>query len=66
VTEDHHLADGGALREDRMVTRYTVTAYSPTLAAQGAARAQEILRGADPSHGKAIGVPARDSHAPDL
>jgi hypothetical protein len=66
VTEDHHLADGGALREDRMVTRYTVTAYSPTLAAQGAARAQEILRAADPSHGKAIGVPARDSHAPDL
>jgi len=66
VTEDHHLADGGALREDRMVNRYTVTAYSPTLAAQGAARAQEILRAADPSHGKAIGVPARDSHAPDL
>jgi hypothetical protein len=66
VTEDHHLADGGALREDRMVTRYTVTAYSPTLAAQGAARAQEILRAADPSHGKAIGVRPRDSHAPDL
>ncbi len=65
VTEDHHLASGGALREDRMVTRYTVTAYSPTLAAEGAARAQELLRAAGQAHRQPT-APAPDTHAPDL
>ncbi len=54
VTEDHHLASGGALHEDRMVTRYTVTAYSPTL-----------LRAAGQSL-RPPSAPAPDSHAPDL
>jgi hypothetical protein len=66
VTEDHHTVNGGALREDRMVSRYTVTAYSPELAAEGASRAEEILRAAGHLHGHAVAVPGKDSHAPDL
>ena len=66
VTEDHHTANGGALREERMVTRYTVTAYSPALAAEGAARAEEILRAAGHTRGPAVTVPGKDSHPPDL
>lgn len=64
VTEDHHTMNGGALREDRMVSRYTVTAYSPALAAEGATQAEEILRAA--GHHHAAAVPSKDSHAPDL
>ena len=66
VTEDHHTVNGGALREDRMVSRYTVTAYSPSLAAEGASHAEEILRAAGHLHGRAVAVPGKDSHAPDL
>lgn len=65
VTEDHHTSNGGALRADRMVDRYTVTAYGPALAAEGAARAEEMIRTA----GHAPSAPAAaagDSHAPDL
>ncbi len=66
VTEDHHTANGGALRADRMVTRYTVTAYSPVLAQEGAAQAETILRAAGHVHDHAVAVPKKDSHAPDL
>jgi hypothetical protein len=66
VTEDHYTANGGALRGDRMVTRYTVTAYSPALAADGAAQAETILRAAEHNQGRAVIVPAKDAHVPDL
>jgi hypothetical protein len=66
VTEDHYTLNGGALREERMVSRYTVTAYSPALAAQGAAQANEILRTAGHAQGAAGSTPVKDSHAPDL
>jgi hypothetical protein len=66
VTEDHYTTNGGALREERMVTRYTVTAYSPALATEGAARAEEILRVAGHAGCPTGAVPAKDSHAPDL
>lgn len=66
VTEDHHTVNGGALREDRSVSRYTVTAYSPALAAEGASQAEEILRAAGHLHVHAVAAPAKDSHAPDL
>ncbi len=66
VTEDHHTTDGGALREERMVTRYTVTAYSPTLAAEGASGAEAMLRAAGHSRDHAVATPVKDSHAPDL
>ncbi|MGD0492869.1 MAG: hypothetical protein ABSC32_15105 [Steroidobacteraceae bacterium] len=66
VTEDHYTPNGGALRDERMVTRYTVTAYSPALAFDGAARAAEILRAAGHDRGTAVSAPSRDARAPDL
>lgn len=66
VTEDHHTANGGALRGDRMVTRFTVTAYSPVLAKEGAVQAETILRAAGDAHDHALAVPTKDLHAPDL
>jgi len=66
VTEDHHTANGGALRGDRMITRYTVTAYSPILAQEGAVQAEKILREAAHGHDRAVAAPIKDSHAPDL
>lgn len=65
VTEDHRTADDGALRADRMVTRYTVTAYSPTLAVEGASKAQELIDAAG-TRNPAPTVSPKDSHAPDL
>ncbi len=66
VTEDHHAANDGALREDRMITRYTITAYAPALAADGAAGAEDLLRAAGHPRDQAVSVPSRDTHAPDL
>lgn len=65
VTEDHAIANGGALPEDRLVTRYTVTAYSPVLAYEGARVAARLIEAV----GREAGKPAakRDSEpAPDL
>ncbi len=45
VTEDHVAAivaaGGGAPRQERMITRFTVTAYSPSIAFDGAASAAQ-------------------------
>jgi len=52
VTEDHHTANGGALRNDRLVTRFTVTAYSPAIALEGASAAARLIQtagGASPA-----------------
>jgi hypothetical protein len=59
ITEDQYAVNGGALREDRVVTRFTVTAYSPELALEGArAAAQLIGTGAvDKAAGLAAGTP---------
>jgi hypothetical protein len=46
LTEDHFIANGGALREDRLVTRFTVTAYSPPIALDGAATAARLIQAA--------------------
>jgi hypothetical protein len=56
VTEDHFTANGGALHADRLVTRFTVTAYSPALAFEGAKTAAELI--------KSAGGPAKKSDAP--
>ena len=55
VTEDHFTENGGALRADRLVTRYTVTAYSPSIGLEGARGAEQLIR--------AAGGPARKSDA---
>ncbi|HUY68673.1 MAG TPA: hypothetical protein VMV79_05170, partial [Alphaproteobacteria bacterium] len=64
VTEDHYTANGGALPEDRLVTRFTVTAYSPSLALEGALSAAQLIQAAkgipnpaDASRAKAQTVP---------
>jgi hypothetical protein len=59
VTEDHFTANGGAMRADRLVTRFTVTAYSPSIAFEGANTAVQLIQAAggnvkksDTFHGK--------------
>ena len=46
VTEDHFTANGGALRADRLVTRFTVTAYSPSIGFEGATTAGQLIHAA--------------------
>jgi hypothetical protein len=46
VTEDHFTANGGALREDRIVTRFTVSAYSPSIGLEGARGAAQLIQAA--------------------
>lgn len=46
VTEDHYTANGGALGADRLVTRFTVTAYSPSVALAGAKSAAQLIQAA--------------------
>jgi hypothetical protein len=46
VTEDHYTANGGALRADRLVTRFTVTAYSPSIGFEGAKTAGQLIHAA--------------------
>jgi hypothetical protein len=61
VSEDHHTLNGGALPQDRLVTRFTVTAYSPSLAFEGAKGAEQIIRASSP----AAAAP-KDQAAPNL
>jgi hypothetical protein len=64
VTEDHYTSNGGALAADRLVTRFTVTAYSPALALEGANTAARLIR--ESGHAKVEAPPAKDAKAPDL
>ena len=65
VTEDHFIANGGALREDRLVTRFTVTAYSPAIALDGATAAARLIQAAKSSLDKSDAARAKDP-APNL
>jgi hypothetical protein len=65
VTEDHFTANAGALAEDRLVTRYTVTAYSPVLAVEGARAAARLIQASGRESGKSDAKP-RSEPAPDL
>ncbi len=65
VTEDHvaaAAAGGGAAHGERMVTRFTVTAYSPSIAFDGAASAAQRIQAAD-GQPKRTGAQARASAA---
>ncbi len=66
VTEDHFTANGGALREDRLVTRYTVTAYSPSIALDGAKTAAQLIHAAGGSAKRSEASRAKDQTAPSL
>ena len=65
VTEDHFVANGGALREDRLVTRFTVTAYSPSIALDGATTAARLVQTARNAQGKTEAARAKEP-APNL
>jgi hypothetical protein len=65
VTEDHFTPNGGALPADRLVTRFTVTAYSAVLARDGAKQAAQLIQAAR-GNPKSERVPAKDSKTPDL
>jgi hypothetical protein len=65
VTEDHAVANGGALPEDRLVTRYTVTAYSPVLAYEGARAAARVIAAAGHEAAKPA-AKGKSEPAPDL
>jgi hypothetical protein len=62
VTADHFTPNGGALPADRLVTRFTVTAFSPALGLEGARKAAQLVQAAGP----ASEPRAKDGKAPDL
>jgi hypothetical protein len=62
VTADHYTPNGGALPTDRLVTRFTVTAFSPALGLEGARRAAQLVQAAGPSSE----VRSKDGKVPDL
>jgi hypothetical protein len=66
LTEDHFTANGGALREDRLVTRFTMTAYSPEIALEGARAATQLIQAAGGPAKKSDGPRPKDSPAPKL
>jgi hypothetical protein len=66
VTEDHFTANSGAVHEDRIVTRFTVTAYSPLAASDGAKTAAQIIQSASHAANGAAAPSAKDDRAPDL
>jgi len=62
VTADHFTLNGGALPGDRLVTRFTVTAFSPALGLDGARKAAVLVQAAGP----ASEARPKDGKAPDL
>jgi hypothetical protein len=66
VTEDHFTANGGALRADRLVTRFTVTAYSPSIAFEGAKTAAQLIQAAGGTVEKSDVPRAKDRPASNL
>ncbi len=66
VTEDHSTVNGAGSKDDRLVVRFTVTAYSPSIGLQGATMAaQWIQPTADASNGSR-GTRPREQPAPAL
>lgn len=62
VTADHFTPNGGALPADRLVTRFTVTAFSPGLGLEGARKAAQLVQAAGPSSE----ARSKDGKTPDL
>jgi hypothetical protein len=66
VTEDHATANGDAAREDRIITRFTVTAYSPAIGFEGATTAAQLIQSAGAGIHKAGASRPRDQATPNL
>jgi hypothetical protein len=66
VTEDHATANGDAAREDRIITRFTVTAYSPAIGFEGATTAAQLMQSAGEGIHKAGALRPSDQATPNL
>jgi hypothetical protein len=66
ITEDHFTANGGALSADRLVTRFTVTAYSPAFALEGAETAARLIHSAGGAAKQSDASRAKDPAASSL
>ena len=66
VTEDHSTANRGAPREERIVTRFTVTAYSPSIGLEGATTAAQLIQSAGEALNRASAARGKDQPAPNL
>ena len=66
VTEDHYTPNGGSLAGDRLVTRFTVTAYSPAAALAGAESAAQLIQAANGALHKADAARAKNETVPNL
>jgi hypothetical protein len=66
VTEDHFISNNGAVHEDRMVTRFTVTAYSASAALQGANSAAQMIQSAAHDARATSGARTKDDRPADL
>jgi hypothetical protein len=66
VTEDHATANGDAPREERVITRFTVTAYSPSIAFEDATTAAQLIQTAGDTVGKANAPHTQDQLVPNL
>ena len=66
VTEDHATANAGALSTDRLVARFTVSAYSPPMALEGSQAAAQLIQAARGTAGKGDAPRAKDQAAPNL
>ncbi len=66
VTEDHSTANGGAPREERIITQFTVTAYSPSIAFEGATAAAQLMQTAGGAVNKADAPRTKRQSAPNL
>jgi hypothetical protein len=67
VTEDHATGGSAAAPGEHAVTRFTVTAYSPSLGLEGAQTASQLLQSGQSGAAAASGGTAnRDSAPPAL
>ena len=65
VTEDH-AANGGVSHQDRAITRFTVTAYSPSIGLDGAASAMQLMQAARHAGASSKASRIKDQPAPNL
>ncbi len=66
VTEDHSTPNGDAPRQDRIITRFTVTAYSPSIGFDGATTAAQLIQTAGNAVAKPQTPHTKDPPTPNL
>ena len=66
VTEDHTMANGGAAHAERVVARFTVTAYSPAIAFAGATAAAQLMQSVGDAVTNVAASHTKDAAAPNL